>query len=360
MKQDLIFGDDFEQIRIDQAKTLSVAAKGGSINPLNELYTTPGMAKALEGTSLAFDKAGMLGQLYQSLILYPKGLSQIAKTILSPVTHVRNFVSAGAFATANGIIPDAAAIKQAYQALQTPLKGTRQQNDLYEELLKLGVVNSNVRLGDLTRLLEDVNFGETMTSDKGLRMLLKPLSKLKSVSQDLYTAEDDFWKIASWAMEKSRLESNMLAKGIKRGDVIKRNGVDITIDDQFFKEEAADIVRNNIPNYDYVSDFVKSLRKLPIGNFVSFPAEIVRTGTNIVRRGLREINETFTLADGTVVKPFETIGYTRLFGFGATVAAVPYATQKAFQAIYDVTDEEREAILEDMLLTGQKTQHYCQ
>ena len=340
----LIFGDDFEQIRIDQAKTLDVAAKGGSINPLNELYTTPGMAKALEGTSLAFDKAGMLGQLYQSLILYPKGLSQIAKTILSPVTHVRNFVSAGAFATANGIIPDAAAIKQAYQALQTPLKGTRQQNDLYEELLKLGVVNSNVRLGDLTRLLEDVNFGETMTSDKGLRMLLKPLSKLKSVSQDLYTAEDDFWKIASWAMEKSRLESNMLAKGIKRGDVIKRNGVDITIDDQFFKEEAADIVRNNIPNYDYVSDFVKSLRKLPIGNFVSFPAEIVRTGTNIVRRGLREINETFTLADGTVVKPFETIGYTRLFGFGATVAAVPYATQKAFQAIYDVTDEEREAI----------------
>ena len=64
------------------------------------------------------------------------------------------------------------AIKTAYQALQTPLKGTRQQNDLYEELLKLGVVNSNVRLGDLTRLLEDVNFGETMTSDKGLRLLL--------------------------------------------------------------------------------------------------------------------------------------------------------------------------------------------
>ena len=340
----LVFGDDFQQIRIDQAKTLSVAAKGGSINPLNELYTTKGMADALENTSLSFDKAGILGQLYQSLILYPKGLSQIAKTILSPVTHVRNFVSAGAFATANGIIPDGQAIKTAYQALQTPLKGTRQQNDLYEELLKLGVVNSNVRLGDLTRLLEDVNFGETMTSDKGLRLLLKPLSKLKSVSQDLYTAEDDFWKIASWAMEKTRLEKALANKGVTRGMTVKRNGVDVVVDDQFFKEEAADIVRNNIPNYDYVSDFVKSLRKLPIGNFVSFPAEIVRTGTNIVRRGLREINETFELPDGTIIKPFEGIGHTRLFGFGATVAAVPYATQKAFQAIYDVTDEEREAI----------------
>jgi hypothetical protein len=285
-----------------------------------------------------------LGQLYQSLVLYPKGLSQIAKTILSPVTHVRNFVSAGAFATANGITPNKEAITTAYQALQTPLKGTRQQNDLYEELLKLGVVNSNVRLGDLTRLLEDVNFGETMTSDKGLRLLLKPLSKLKSVSQDLYTAEDDFWKIASWAMEKTRIEKALADKGVTRGMSIKRNGVDITVDDQFFKQEAADIVKNNIPNYDYVSDFVKELRKAPIGNFVSFPAEIVRTGTNIVRRALREINETVELPDGTIIKPFEGIGYTRLFGFGTTVAAVPYATQKAFQAIYDVTDEEREAI----------------
>ena len=58
-------------------------------------------------------------------------------------------------------------------------------------------------------------------------------------------------------------------------------------DEQFFKREAADIVRNNIPNYDYVSEFVKSLRKLPIGNFVSFPAEIARTGTNIVRRAFK-------------------------------------------------------------------------
>ncbi len=145
-------------------------------------------------------------------------------------------------------------------------------------------------------------------------------------------------------MEKSRIEKQCAEKCITRGMTVKRGGVDTVIDENFFKEEAADIIRNNIPNYDYVSDFIKGLRKLPIGNFVSFPAEIARTGTNIVRRALREINETVELPDGTIVKPFETLGYTRLFGFGATVAAVPYATQKAFQAIYDVTDEERDAI----------------
>ena len=57
-------------------------------------------------------------------------------------------------------------------------------------------------------------------------MLLKPLSKLKSVSQDLYTAEDDFWKIASWATEKTRIEkaSSLADKGITRGMTINRNG----------------------------------------------------------------------------------------------------------------------------------------
>ena len=356
-----LFGTDYELVEvIDPAKRLTIdAGKGvkkevldknnvamGATNPFGEsqFFARPGVAKALKDTGLQQQDPGMLGQLYQSLVLYPKGLSQVAKTILSPVTHMRNFVSASFFATANGIIPDGQAIKQAYQALQTPLKGTRQQNDLYEELLELGVVNSNVRLGDLTRLLEDVNFGETMTADKGFRMLLKPLSKLKAVSQDLYTAEDDFWKIASWAMEKSRLEKNLTNAGLTKGQTFIRNGIETTFDDNFLKREAADIVKNNIPNYDYVSDFVKALRKLPIGNFVSFPAEIARTGTNIVRRGLREINEEIILPDGTKVKPFQAIGYTRLFGMGATTIAVPAATAEAFAAIYDVTDEEREAL----------------
>jgi len=356
-----LFGTDYQLVEvIDPAKRLTIdAGKGvkkqvidknnvamGATNPFGEsqFFARPGVAKALYDTGMKQQDPGMLGQLYQSLVLYPKGLSQVAKTILSPVTHMRNFVSASFFATANGIIPDGEAIKQAYQALQTPLKGTRQQNELYEKLLKLGVVNSNVRLGDLTRLLEDVNFGETMTADKGFRMLLKPLSKLKSVSQDLYTAEDDFWKIASWAMEQKRLEKSLTNAGLTKGQTFKRNGIDTVFDNDFLEKEAADIVKNNIPNYDYVSDFVKGLRKLPIGNFVSFPAEIARTGTNIVRRGLREINETITLADGTVIKPFQAIGYTRLFGMGATTIAVPAATAEAFAAIYNVTDDEREAL----------------
>ena len=61
-----------------------------------------------------------------------------------------------------------------------------------------------------------------------------------------------------------------------------------TIDE--LDEEAADLIRNNIPNYDMVNDFIKATRKLPLGNFVSFPAEIMRTTANILNRSLKEIN----------------------------------------------------------------------
>ena len=367
-----LFGDNYKRVEVlDPAQTLHVGTKArqtaikkmkeagktpkvspdGATNPFSDpgapWFSTPGMADALQQVGTKIVDKGPIGQLYHSLLLYPKATSQIAKTILSPVTHMRNFISAGAFATANGIVPfaDKEAIKMAYQALQTPLKGTRMQNELYDELLELGVVNTNVRLGDVSRLMQDVGFGETMNANRGTSMLMKPLAKLKSVGQDLYTAEDDFWKIYSWAVEKSRMEKAMAAHGLVRGKwFTDAAGESIQLTDDWFKREAADIVKNNIPNYDMVSDFVKGTRKLPLGNFVSFPAEIARTGTNIVERALRDINYTITLANGTKVKPFQGIGYTRLLGFGATVAAVPYATTEMFKVLYDVTDEEQAAI----------------
>jgi len=367
------FGNDYRPIAVlDEGQRGRVGLGSGASNPFGQIgktyYARKGVAEALEAqgiNSKGFTLMGseMLGDMYTGLLLYPKATSQIAKTILSPITHMRNFISAGAFAAANGIIPANFSkvnvtvagkelvenpMKLAYQALQTGLKGTRQQNELYDKLIKLGVVNSNVRLGDLTRLLEDINFGATMSSQKGMKGLLKQLSKVKSIGQDLYTAEDDFWKIYSWAIEKSRLEKALRAQGVTRGtkDAWMKNakGEWIEVTEDWLEREAADIVKNNIPNYDYVPDFIKSLRKLPIGNFVSFPAEIARTGANIVQRALREINTTFTLANGKVIKPMQGIGYTRLFGFTTTVAAIPYATQKMFQTIYDVTDDEREAI----------------
>ena len=46
-----------------------------------------------------------------------------------------------------------------------------------------------------------------------------------------------------------------------------------------------------MPTYSMVPEAIKRLRRIPfIGNFMSFPAEIIRTSGNIVDRGLREMS----------------------------------------------------------------------
>ena len=362
-----LFKDDFRAINMDPGQKLAAggvdlgklssaqkeALQGqiadGITNPLNGKFAINGIADALEETSQNLGAKSMVGKMYENFILYPKATSQIAKTILSPITHVRNFLSASAFATANGIIPGVTLtpdmMKEAFSALQVNMKGTRQQNELYQKLLRLGVVNSQVQVGDLVKLMEDVKFGETFNSYNGLSKMLEGPRKFMKGSQEYYTAEDDFWKIGSWIAESKRLEDAFAAKGLTRGKQFKdASGKMIKLDTDYFEKQAADIVKNNIPNYSYVSDFVKGLRKLPLGNFVSFPAEIMRTSTNIVKRGLDEIAFTAKLDNGTTVNPLASVGYKRLAGMAATTLVVPYAAVEGAKALYNVTEDEMQAL----------------
>ena len=121
------------------------------------------------------------------------------------------------------------------------------------------------------------------------------------------------------------------------------NGVKRLFNDETLNDLSANLIRNNIPNYAYVSDFIKGLRKFPLGNFVAFPAEILRTGTNIVDTALKEINYTVKI-NGKFVKPLAARGRQRLMGMAITTAALPLGTIAAAETIYDITKDETAAM----------------
>jgi hypothetical protein len=316
-------GEVFDDTMYREIKANSLSS--GIANPtagkfaLNEVAEAIEIAAGKPVTNLASNA------IYRNLILFPKATSQMAKTILSPVTHARNFLSAGAFAVANGIIPGITVgpkqLAQAWKNLQVAGIGTRAESEFYRKLARLGVVNTNVRLGDLQGLLKDIDFGSTLMADKSLKGLLKPLSKIKNWTQDAYTAEDDFWKITTFLGERARY-----------ANAYKRAGK--TISDDALDEMAANVVRNNVPNYDYVSSVVKGLRRWPVGNFVSFPAEILRTSTNILQTALREISD----------PALKRIGWQRLIGMLTVMGGVPYAATKGGQYLYDVSEDEMAAL----------------
>ncbi|MDB2405077.1 hypothetical protein N9W19_00055 [bacterium] len=318
------------------------------INPIEGRVALNDYADALGKT--IDNKKTFLAQLYQNTILYPKATAQMAKTILAPFTHARNFLSAAAFAGANGLLPfgNTADVKAAWNALQVAGPGTRQANAMYQELLRLGVVNSQVQLGDLRKLLEDVDFGGVLNrigpDFNAVNTFLKKMNVAKKFAQDAYTAEDDFWKIFTYFGEKARLDKAYRGAGMQLGqEFIDPKGVKQIFNDEYLKKAAADLVKNNVPNYAFVSDFVKGLRKLPLGNFVAFPAEIMRTGTNIVDTALDEIFYTVKIGNETK-SPLRNRGLQRLFGMGVTTTVLPAGAVATLQTIYDVSDEEINAM----------------
>ena len=336
--------DNIEQMRINQ---LTDTAKDLVVNPLAGKFALNDVAATFMKTEEA--SKSLAAQIYNNLVLYPKGTSQMAKTILAPFTHVRNFVSATAFAGANGILPfgNTKDVKAAWTALQAAGPGMKQSNEFYQELLRLGVVNSSVRLRQVQDLLQDAKFGEILNnknSDWALNKLMKRFNKLKKGAEDYYAAEDDFWKIFTFLGEKSRIQKAYKDSGLRLGqEFTDINGVKRLFNDRTLNELSADLVRNNVPNYSYVSDFVKGLRKFPLGNFVAFPAEIMRTGVNIVDTALKEINYSVVI-NGQTFKPLAGRGRQRLMGMAITTAAIPLGTIAAMETIYDITKEETAAM----------------
>jgi len=162
-----------------------------------------------------------------------------------------------------------------------------------------------------------------------------------------------FWKIFTYLGEQSRLKDAYKAKGLQFGDDIVEVVTDAegrkfdrkigVFNDEYLKKQSAKLVKNNIPNYAFVSEFIKGLRKLPVGNFVAFPAEIMRTGTNIVSTALDEIFFTARI-NGKEVNPLRARGLQRLTGMTATTAALPLGTVAMFQTLNDVSDEELDAM----------------
>ena len=196
---------------------------GKFVNPLPK-YTTEDIAQAirnvnnigggLQGFVRGEDKEGAAAAVswaYRNLLLFPKGVSQLAKTVLSVPTHLRNFISAFGFVGANGNLFNPGEFTKAFKEgieVSGLLKlgdNSPAAQEAYRELLELGVVNSQVQIGDLKNLLRDIKFGEQIANaDTILRPFMSKLRKIGEFAQGKYVAEDDTFKIASYLIEKSK------------------------------------------------------------------------------------------------------------------------------------------------------------
>jgi hypothetical protein len=335
-----------------------------------------GLAGFVRGRETASGAEQAVSFLYRYLLLFPKGISQMSKTILSVPTHLRNFFSAGAFAGANGVMFEnpkllAKAMSDALDTtglLKFEVNSPRAQQ-AYRDGLELGLANTQVQIGDYKGLINTLQKGEQgIDIDSSLRPFMSRLKKLGNFLQGKYVAEDDTWKFTNFAVELDRLKkADMKRLKLSAAEYEKRifqkQLPDGTLERNPYlwelKEQAANIVKNTVPNYAYVGAVVKTSRLLPIGNFMSFPSEVIRTTVNIAEQGLKELRHSrptigsnvtpwvFDKKLGKLVKNDNIMygtGLKRISGMATTLTAVPVAVTEGAKALYNVTEEEINAL----------------
>ena len=326
--------------------------KGPQYGALNGKFVTEEMAMML-GQRQGLTNFFMKSDSYK-FFLQLKGYAQASKTVLNHITHLRNTVGGAIFTLANGNNPFKGGAN-AYSAIvnrRFNKLGKQERLDYYNELISKGVVQSGVKFGELEQLLKEAGAAKTRNTmfdfitrkvpmSKGfLDNVAKKTNKTIDNIQNAYIAEDDFFKIVAYEQE---LDS--LIKAAKKS-TFKRGNKKYTYDEfrdinpdyiNTLKDEAANIVKMTMPTYNLVPTGVKQLRQLPIGNFFSFPAEMVRTSINMAKIGSKEL----FLSGNTVTR---ARGARRLGGLMAVAGLGSEATSRMTKMWHGVSDEEEQAL----------------
>ena len=344
-----------QQLKDQGFKILDEASGGdlkkpseGQFGSLRGFAVSPAIDRELTRTVIG--DTGVIGNSIRntySAFLRTKGATQFGKTVLSPITQLRNVTTASLFALAQGNIGRGSnlgeSIRLTYDNLFTDVSSEQALKN-FTELQELGVVGSQAQLRELQDLISkglgyaqnEINgievgrkFGNSITDTK----LGSFLGNVGKGAENLYQAGDDVWKIYNFNFELNKLKNAYRADGIQ-------------VADDVLKQEAARIVRNTVPNYNMAPEVIRTLRRAPVGNFIAFPYEILRTGANTIARGIDEL--------ASESESIRKIGLRRLTGAITTFGALPAGLSAAAYELSGVTEEQMKAFQRSLAPSWEK------
>ena len=314
---------------------------------INNLYGSAQISQAIRGTPGVLDNL-IQNKAYRGLLQF-KVATQFGKTVLSPATQVRNVTSASLFPLANGHIGGRASVTDAIKMVMDDIFGAGKEvtNEKLikgiENKIRLGVLDENIVASELGAVLREIKKGSVNNLDALYNKLTN--GRFFKGATRLYAGGDNLWKWYGHEYAKSQLKStykniNGIAQWTKEitGKEFDRflpfTRKLKTFDDAV-DEAAAWYIRNTYPTYSKVPEAIKAIRKLPFGNFVSFPAEMIRTTFNILNVGAKEI--------ASNNEALRQIGYRRMIGAGFTLGGAGTSTLNLASALTGTTLEELDA-----------------
>ena len=333
------------------------------------LLTTPEIANAIRGVDQSFSSLYDI-PLYKALMSV-KATGQIGKTVFSPMTQIRNVSTASFFALASGLIGGRASLTDAFKLLADDLFPGKfikaaQVAKMLGKRIERGIVDTNIEVNEIKTILNQAQDGKFSLS----ALMNNPTVKR---AFDLYQGGDNVWKIYADDFYQDALDTafKFNKRGVQGDQAYRENLIDWyrTVGRESRKSEelarinqkilnttdisqkealvkqfkelgniedvSAYLVTNTIPTYSKVPEVIRAIRKLPVGNFIAFPAEILRTSAHLLNIGARELASS---------NPFiRQMGARRLLGASAVFGGIGSTIAYTAEQITGVTKDKIEA-----------------
>ena len=353
LKQGQVFTDQYaaragkqtaEVVQIGRIEGLS-----GLKTTLSNLWTDAETARILTTNKGPLDILAQL-PMYASFLQFKAGV-QWGKTVGSPATGSRNFVTAADFALMRGLIGGRASVTNAvkmqvddiYNSGKLVGSAEKRLLDNIDEGIRYGALDENIVVTELRELLAATQKGKVINSFDGL-IKAAGNARIVELMGKLYAGGDHVWKWYGYNWYKSFL-TDYAGKGKvgmdkmvkwfrtvanKELDLLNIDGTKKTLA-QAIKEASAYYVRNTMPTYSKVPMAIKGVRNLPLGNFVAFPAETLRGSFNVMNISTKEI-----LSGDPILRE---MGYRGLIGMFTTQGAKGLAIMKTYGALTGLTQD---------------------
>jgi hypothetical protein len=148
---------------------------------------------------------------------------------------------------------------------------------------KLALTNQNIAVREIKDMFSSDNFEKAiLTRASKNTSVEKKLLGIKQAADDMYQAEDDFFKIVAFEIELARYSDALFGKPYDALTATEQAAVDEYIADK--------IVKQTYPAYDRVPEGIRLPSKIWLGNFVSFTAESYRVSFNSLAIAGKEMN----------------------------------------------------------------------
>ena len=324
---------------------------GALKSELEELFTSPELREVLTATGAPLDSFAKTAVIRQ-MLQFKVGV-QAGKTLYSPQTQVRNVTSASFFALWNGHIGKNASVADSMRMMIRDIfkagKGDPideiEFNKYVAKLVRLGVYDENIVAQELRAVLKNIKEGVIRTDDDLFSTLVKNAGTEKVAR--LYAGGDNLWKGYGHEFFKSDFAAafknvddvanyfKIHNRPFSRKDLM--TGA-VKSFDEALDEAAALMLRNTYPTYSKVPPAIQGLRNIPFfGNFVSFPAEMLRTGTLSIAMSLKNI------ASNNLV--LRQMGYRNLMGGYLAVKGIGQAAHITANTLTGNTQEQWQAYM---------------